>query len=266
MIFASNNKKATIASGQEIAVPANIQSGFNSGNNIVTNSSIQYKTVALQLEVIPLINSDREVTLDIVQKVDEVSGSTTIDNNEIPTSRRACCRPPFLCRTRRHWSSAVLIRQSDTRAARGVPFLSRIPVLGYLFKNTTKNKERTELVVLIRPVVTTGPAEAVAVRERGQEFLNMESDVEAGLIPPACARGFLRKVSCAPRGWKCARRSLRFHQSKSAPRAQRANAGCSFSSARAFFLMTPRKALVDVLLASGVTSMKTPPSWPRSRR
>jgi type II secretory pathway component GspD/PulD (secretin) len=79
---------------------------------------------------------------------------------------------------------AVSFGQSQNHTAAGVPFLSRIPLLGYLFKNTTKDKSRTELVVLIRPVVTTGPAEAVNVRERGQEFLNMESDIESGLVPP----------------------------------------------------------------------------------
>src|SRR5439155_15948855 len=82
-VFTRNNKKAIIASGQEIAVPTSSQSALNTTNNsngIVSNSSVQFKRVALQLEVVPLINSDREVALDILQKVDEVSGSTRIDN------------------------------------------------------------------------------------------------------------------------------------------------------------------------------------------
>src|SRR6202012_293567 len=47
-VIARNNKKAIIASGQEIAIPAEIQSALNSVNNsngIVTNSSVQYKEV-----------------------------------------------------------------------------------------------------------------------------------------------------------------------------------------------------------------------------
>src|SRR4030095_9537284 len=86
ILHTSNNKKAIISSGEEIAIPTTIQSGFNGGvnNNLVTNSSIQFKTVALQLEVLPLINSDGEVAMDIVQKIDEQAGTTTIDNNQIP--------------------------------------------------------------------------------------------------------------------------------------------------------------------------------------
>ncbi len=47
-------------------------------------SNIQFKKVTLQLEVVPLINSEKEVSLDILQKVDSVDGFTQVDNNSIP--------------------------------------------------------------------------------------------------------------------------------------------------------------------------------------
>jgi type II secretory pathway component GspD/PulD (secretin) len=193
-VSTSNNKKAIISSGQEIAVPANIQSGFNNGNNIVTNSSIQYKNVLLKLEINPLINSDREVTLDIVVNVDEVSGATTIDNNRIPTISTRALQTHVSVPNEGTLVIGGLIRQSQSRGSAGVPFLSRIPVLGTLFKNTTKDQSRTELVILIRPEVTIGPEEAMAVREREQEFLNMESDIEASLMP----QGVRKRVPAAP--------------------------------------------------------------------
>jgi general secretion pathway protein D len=87
-----------------------------------------------------------------------------------------------------------LIRQSQSRGSSGVPFISRIPLLGNLFKNTTKDQSRTELVILIRPEVTVGPEEAVQTRERAHEFLNMESDIEAALMP----QGMRRRVPAGP--------------------------------------------------------------------
>ncbi|MEY2549229.1 MAG: ral secretion pathway protein, partial [Verrucomicrobiota bacterium] len=90
VVFTTNNKKAIIASGQEIPVPVNTLSSFvpTQGStpvqNFGTQSSIQYKKVALQLEVVPLINSEKEVTLDILQKLDSVADSTNIDGNLIP--------------------------------------------------------------------------------------------------------------------------------------------------------------------------------------
>src|SRR6266576_1236387 len=87
-VFTSNNKKAIIASGTEIPVPVNTLSNVNSGgvvNNVASvQSSIEYKKVALQLEVVPLINSEKEVSLDILQKLDSLAGSTRRDSNDIP--------------------------------------------------------------------------------------------------------------------------------------------------------------------------------------
>ena len=85
MVFTSNNKKAIIASGQEIPVP--VSSLTNVVNTNVTTgtaavaSNIEFKKVALQLEVVPLINSQKEVSLDILQKIDSIAGSQVIDGN-----------------------------------------------------------------------------------------------------------------------------------------------------------------------------------------
>src|SRR5207245_3949547 len=59
MVFTSNNKKAIIANGQEIPVPVSTLSNASSTLNNVASvqSSIEFKKVALQLEVVPLINS-----------------------------------------------------------------------------------------------------------------------------------------------------------------------------------------------------------------
>jgi type II secretion system protein D len=188
-VFTRNNKKAIIASGQEIAVPTSIQSsltptsGVGNQNGIVSNSSVQFKRVALQLEVVPLINSDREVSLDILQKVDEVSGSTRVDNNDIPNIATRYVKTSVTVPNEGTLVLGGLIKQSQNKARTGIPLLSSIPVLGYLFSTTTKEKIRTELVILIRPVVSWAPPEAVQIRERAQEFLNIDPDLEASLYP-----------------------------------------------------------------------------------
>ncbi len=96
-VFTSNNKKAIIASGREIPVPTNtISSGTSTIlGGLSQQTNIEFKKVALQLEVVPLINSENEVSLDILQKVDSVAGTTRIDNNDIPElSRLATSRRP----------------------------------------------------------------------------------------------------------------------------------------------------------------------------
>ena len=77
-VFTSNNKKAIIASGTEVPVPVStISQPVGSSlinNNLAQQSNIQFKKIALQLEVVPLINSEKEVTLDILQKLDSIDG------------------------------------------------------------------------------------------------------------------------------------------------------------------------------------------------
>ena len=104
VVFASNNKKAVIASGQEIAVPTQTLSnvGTTIGQTASISSSIQFKSVTLQLEVIPLINSDNEVTLDIYQKIDSVRIRRRGGHRRATPcqpSRHASCAQPFRCPT-----------------------------------------------------------------------------------------------------------------------------------------------------------------------
>ena len=187
-LFTNNNKKAIIASGEEIAIPTTIQSGFNGNtgggaNNLVTNSQIQFKTVALSLEILPFINADREVVLDIVQKFDEQVGTTRIDNNDIPRIATRVLQSNVSVPNEATLVLGGLIKQNNNKTTSGIPYLSKIPYLGALFRTTTTDKRREELVILIRPVVTFGPGESVQTRERAQEFLNIPPDLEATIFP-----------------------------------------------------------------------------------
>jgi len=186
-VFTRNNKKALIVSGQNIAVPTSIQSALSATgtNGIVTNSAVQYMTVAIQLEVVPLINSDREVSLDILQKEDEVAGSTTIDNNVIPTIATRYLKTSVSIPNLSTLVLGGLIQASQNTTASGIPFLSKIPLLGYLFSNTTKEKIRTELVILISPEVSWAPPDMKKIREHSQKYLQLEPDLEATIVPKA---------------------------------------------------------------------------------
>jgi type II secretory pathway component GspD/PulD (secretin) len=188
IIHTTNNKKATIVSGQQVAIPTTIQSGFgNTGvvtNNLVTNSTIQYKDIALTLEVLPQINSDREVTMDIVQKIDEQTGTTTIDNNAIPSISTRVLQTNVTVPSNATLVLGGLIRQRSEKTYTGVPIISRIPLIGPLFRNSTYAHLREELVILVRPVVTFTPKESVRASEDEQEALRLEPDLEQTIYLP----------------------------------------------------------------------------------
>jgi type II secretory pathway component GspD/PulD (secretin) len=56
-------------------------------------------------------------------------------------------------------------------------------VLGPLFGNTTKNKTRSELIVMMRPVVAIAPAETAALREKTFESFAIPPDFDRALDP-----------------------------------------------------------------------------------
>jgi type II secretion system protein D len=187
-VFTSNNKKAIIASGEQIAVPVSTTGGFtgtvgNTGNGLVTQSNIQYKDVQLKLEVLPLINSEREVTLEIVQTIDQQAGADIIDNNSIPRIATRSLSTTVSVPNEGTLVLGGLIKQTDSRSTSGIPILSKLPWVGALFRTTTKDKSRTELVILIRPVVTIGPSEDIRGKERAMEALRIEPDVEQTIYP-----------------------------------------------------------------------------------
>lgn len=185
MIYTSNNKKAIIASGEQIAVPTSTLSNVVNGNAVnntsSVSSSIQYQAVELKLEVVPLINSDREVSLDIVQKIDANSGDSQDVGGgvKVPTIATRYIKTNVSVPNRGTVVLGGLISTTKQNDTSGIPFFSRLPLLGYLFKNTAKSNAREELIILIRPVVTNSPSESVKSSQDKQRQLLIEPDVES---------------------------------------------------------------------------------------
>jgi type II secretion system protein D len=150
-----NNGKAVISSGQRIAVPVNILSNAGFNNVAATSASIDYRDVVLKLEVVPLINSDREVTLRIAQINDNIVGEQNISGNTVPTIGT---QELLTTVTVRNGSTVVLGGLVTERAGdngRGTIFLRRVPVLRHLFGTTQKTNQRDELLIFIQPNIVS---------------------------------------------------------------------------------------------------------------
>ncbi|HEY2614877.1 MAG TPA: hypothetical protein VGI42_04155 [Chthoniobacterales bacterium] len=192
IVFTSNNKKAIIASGQEIPVPVSTLSSFvptttvgatPAPNNFGTQSSIEFKKVALQLEVVPLINSEKEVTLDILQKLDSLGNNATIDGNEIPTIVTRYIKTTVSAPNGSTIVLGGLITDSKKVNKSGVPILSRLPVVGALFRNTSTVKSRTELIVLMRPEVALTKFDLYRLRQKTEEKTHIGPELDQDDCP-----------------------------------------------------------------------------------
>jgi type II secretory pathway component GspD/PulD (secretin) len=189
MVFTSNNKKAIIASGTEIPIPVNTFSaptttaGVVPTNAFANSSSIEFKKVALQLEVVPLINSEKEVSLDILQKLDSLAGNTIINGNQIPNIATRYIRTNVSAPNGSTIVLGGLIEDNKTKNYTGIPYLSRIPYVGALFRSTTSNKMRTELVILMRPEVTLTKLDLYKLRQKTEDRMHFGPELDQDDCP-----------------------------------------------------------------------------------
>jgi type II secretion system protein D len=178
VVYTSNNKKATIFNGQNVPIPGTSTYntvgavGSNSLNNVT--STVQYQPVVLKLEIIPLINSDKEVNLIIAQHNDKLGDYVNVGGNQVPNiltqELTTTVRVP-------NGSTIVLgglITDDKTVDEQGIPFLNRIPVLGALAGGrSNKVRKRSELVIMIQPIVV----DSNDVMEKASRAEGGESDL-----------------------------------------------------------------------------------------
>ncbi|PYK03460.1 MAG: hypothetical protein DME63_02980 [Verrucomicrobia bacterium] len=187
IVFTSNNKKAIIASGTEIPVPVNTLT--NVVNQTTVNgtaavaSNIEFKRVALQLEVVPLINSEREVSLDILQKLDSLAGSTIVNGNAIPNIATRYVRTNVSSPSGATIVLGGLITTSKQKNVKGIPILDRLPYIGALFRNTTSTNMRSELIILMCPEVTMTNLDVHKLREKVEDHTHFGPEIDQGYCP-----------------------------------------------------------------------------------
>ncbi len=158
VVYAANNQKAVISSGQQVPVPQStltsvVNGGANNNNSNAVTSNIEYKDVVLKLEVIPLINSKDEVTLTIAQQNDNIQELVEISNNQVPVIGTQELTTTVTVPNRHTIILGGLITDQEQRVETGIPFLKDIPLLGYAFASTKKDTVRRELIVMIQPFI-----------------------------------------------------------------------------------------------------------------
>lgn len=184
-VYTANNRKAVISSGSRIAVPTNqYVSGGTSGLGQSTN--IEYQDVLLRFEVVPLINSDDEVTLRISLVNDTVGEDQTVGDLTVPTIGTETVTTTVTVKNNATVVIGGLVTERELDSKSGIPVLSRIPGIGRLFGRTTKKVDRNELLVFIQPRIVSGETsqqEAQADMERRYDVAAQTLDFAGGVLP-----------------------------------------------------------------------------------
>ena len=158
-VVCTNNEKAVIQTGQRIAVPSSTLTSLNTGNQGAVTSNIQYQDVVLRLEVVPLINSDDEVSLTISQINDNIIGSTNISGNDIPTIGTQELVTKVIVPNKATVLLGGLISEDSRESRAGIPKLINIPLLKHLAGSKSDAVNRQELLIFIEPHIVQDGAD-----------------------------------------------------------------------------------------------------------
>jgi general secretion pathway protein D len=168
-IIGVDNKEAYIEVAEEVPT---ITGTITDPNGGATNT-IQYKKTGIILKATPSINSRGLVKLELSQEVSEKGTFDTQLKNYSILTRKATTS--LVVEDKQTIFIGGLMRRTDSVSDAGVPFFKDIPVLGYLFKNETKESQKIELIFLITPHVIRSRTEADLITK---EFTQKISQVK----------------------------------------------------------------------------------------
>jgi type IV pilus assembly protein PilQ len=151
-VMTTNNKEAKISSGTDIPVRT-VSATANTTGGSTNTASVQMISASLALSAVPTITNDNKIAMTINVDKSEPDFAHQVDG--IPTI------------TKRNATSEVVVNNGETIVLGGiltknegesesaVPLLSRIPVIGWLFKKKSKFENQSELMIFITPTIVT---------------------------------------------------------------------------------------------------------------
>jgi type IV pilus assembly protein PilQ len=148
-----NGHEANLKIGSKIYYQLATQNVQGTLTSTVTRT-VQYNSVEanLNIKIIPIVSGDEQVTLDIDVENTDFSANNPIPGGPPPTSTSAF---KSIIRVRNEEMIVLggLEKLSKTENGSGIPILSRIPIIKWLFSNRTKSRTKSKQLVFIRPSI-----------------------------------------------------------------------------------------------------------------
>lgn len=152
-LMVTNGETATLSVGTDIPTISSTVENATEGNGQVLQS-IQYRNTGMTLTVTPKANAQNFVELDISQVLSE-AGENELSGIDSPIVLNREIQTKVLVSEGETLVLAGLISENRSGTDTKVPLLGDIPILGEAFKNTSKSTVKTELLLLITPIVVS---------------------------------------------------------------------------------------------------------------
>lgn len=165
-ILTSDNKEAEIFVGQN--VPFITSSSVVTGG--IAQQSVERKDTGITLKITPQISEGEYVKLDIYQEISAVTGDKGQATDLVTTKRSA--KTSVVVKNKDTVVIGGLIQDQDQETVSKVPLLGDIPLLGWLFKTTHKQRTKTNLLIILTPRIIRGAEELAEVTGSQKQRFN----------------------------------------------------------------------------------------------
>ncbi|MBN8923024.1 MAG: fimbrial protein [Rhodanobacter sp. 68-29] len=147
-VITANQQEAVIRQGQEIGY-VTYQGGV--GGTAAPTASVQFKDAVLQLKVTPTITADNRVYLAINVTKDSLDKFLTTPNGQVPQINTQSVNTSVLVDNGQTVVLGGIYEINKNNTITKVPGLGDIPGIGYLFRSTSRNNTKAELLIFVTP-------------------------------------------------------------------------------------------------------------------
>jgi general secretion pathway protein D len=162
-----DNQLATLLVGDQVPVEtasANVLAATTSTSSTVVNS-INYINTGVILHVLPRVNANGTVVLDVEQEVSGVENTSTAQSLT-PTVSQRQVKSAIAVASGQTVLLGGLITETQQRTRNGIPVLEELPDgIGNLFSTNDRSTQRTEIIIFIQPEIIRNGVDAAKVAE-----------------------------------------------------------------------------------------------------
>jgi len=152
-IRAIDSEKSSLKIGDRVPYATG---SFQSGLGGSVNTQFQYLDVGVNIDITPYIHADRSVTLKMSLEISSIASVQNVGGFSEPTiGQRRIEHEARLADGEVNLIGGIL-EDTDTNSMSGYPWITKIPILKYLFGQETKERQQSEIVFAITPHIIRG--------------------------------------------------------------------------------------------------------------
>ncbi len=149
--------------GEEAEVKLIQKLKYQSGIDEDGNPEFEDEEVGPTLTFTPVVGRENMVTVEVEIKTGEIIQFRSSGSSEVPETSERSAETTVRVRNGEPFVIGGLFKDSDTTSLNRIPVLADIPLLGGLFESESKNKERSEVVMILIPYILEMPNGAIEV-------------------------------------------------------------------------------------------------------